>query len=182
MGAVLVAVMVSGAAGQGCMGGMAMGGGTMAGMRAIPPPEQMPVPVRMTGIGNAHIGIKGSAEAQVWFDQGLNLLHDFWDYESTKAFEQAVRVDPKCAMCWWGLAQVEGFRGGPDKVYGTRALAEAVRLKGHASGTDKLYIEAAEAERAGEGGGPEGVGGGVSAAGEEGSEGPGGAGSSWRTR
>ena len=39
----------------------------------------------------------------MWFDQGLNLLHDFWDYESARAFEQAVRVDPNCAMCYWGL-------------------------------------------------------------------------------
>jgi hypothetical protein len=53
----------------------------------------------MTGIGNSHITIKANAEAQAWFDQGLTLLHDFWDYESAKAFEQAIRVDPKCAMC-----------------------------------------------------------------------------------
>jgi tetratricopeptide (TPR) repeat protein len=75
-------------------------------------------------------------------------MHDFWDYESAKAFEQAVRVDPKCAMCFWGLAQAEGIGHSERKVYGKRALAEAVRLKGHASGSDKFYIEAAEAEAA----------------------------------
>jgi hypothetical protein len=32
--------------------------------------------------------------------QGLNLLHDFWDYESARAFEESVRVDPQCAMCY----------------------------------------------------------------------------------
>jgi tetratricopeptide (TPR) repeat protein len=127
------------------MGGMVMNG-PMPAMHAIPPPEKLPVPVKMTGIGNSHITIKASPEAQMWFDQGLNLLHDFWDYESTKAFEQAVRVDPNCAMCYWGLAQVEGFRGGPEKVYGSAALAQAVKLKGHESGAGKMYIEAAEAE------------------------------------
>jgi tetratricopeptide (TPR) repeat protein len=126
------------------MGGMAMSG-PMPGMHAIPPPEKLPVPVKMTGIGNSHITIKASPEAQMWFDQGLNLLHDFWDYESTKAFEQGVRVDPNCAMCYWGLAQVEGFRGGPEKVYGSAALAKAVQLKGHESSAGKMYIEAAEA-------------------------------------
>lgn len=70
----------------------------MAGMVPVPPPEQLPVPIRMTGIGNSHISIKASPEAQAWFDQGLNLLHDFWDYESAKAFEQSVRVDPQCAI------------------------------------------------------------------------------------
>lgn len=131
---------------QRCMGGMTMGSGqAMEGMQAIPPPEQLPVPIRMSGIGNSHIDITATPEAQAWFDQGLNLMHDFWDYESAKAFEQGIRVDPHCAMCWWGLVKIEGFRGGPEKVYGTRALAEAVRLKGHTKGAEKLYIEAAQA-------------------------------------
>jgi diaminohydroxyphosphoribosylaminopyrimidine deaminase/5-amino-6-(5-phosphoribosylamino)uracil reductase len=85
---------------------------TMADMQPIPAPEQLPVRQKMTGIGNSHIAIKANAEAQAWFDQGLSLLHDFWDYESAKAFEQAIRVDPQCAMCYWGLAQAEGMRGG----------------------------------------------------------------------
>jgi tetratricopeptide (TPR) repeat protein len=126
---------------QNNMGGMAMGG-----MQAVPAPEQLPVPIQMSGIGNGHISITASPEAQAWFDQGLNLLHDFWDYESIKAFEQGIRVDPQCAMCWWGIAQAEGFRGGPGATYGTRAVAEAVRLKGHTKGAEKFYIEAAQAD------------------------------------
>jgi tetratricopeptide (TPR) repeat protein len=120
----------------------------MADMEPIPPPQQLPVPVRMEGIGNSHITIKAAPEAQAWFDQGLNLLHDFWDYESQKAFEQSVRVDPQCAMCWWGLAQAEGMHHSPAWAYAKAALAEADRLKGRASGSDKLYIEAAQAESA----------------------------------
>ncbi len=58
--------------------------------------------MRMEGIGNARIEMTtSSAEARVWFLQGLNLLHDFWDYESERAFRESVRLDPKCAMCWW---------------------------------------------------------------------------------
>ena len=117
----------------------------MADMAPVPPPEQLPVPIHMTGIGNSHIAIKANPDAQVWFDQGLSLLHDFWDYESAKAFEQAIRVDAQCAMCWWGLAKAEEFRGTEASYYGKKALAEAVKLKDHASGTDKLYIEAAAA-------------------------------------
>ncbi|MGA9669812.1 MAG: hypothetical protein WBQ94_11415 [Terracidiphilus sp.] len=123
----------------------------MADMQAVPPPEQLPVPEKMTGIGNSHIAIKGSAEAQMWFDQGLSLLHDFWDYESAKAFEQAVRVDPNCAMCWWGVAQAVGMHG-EDTPYGKKALAKAAELKGRAGAAGKLYIEAAEAEAAEKGG------------------------------
>src|SRR5437764_4846317 len=85
-------------------------------IHAVPPPEQLPVPLRMTSIGNSHIAIKANAEAQAWFDQGLSLMHDFWDYESAKAFQQAIRTDPSCAMCYWGLARAIGFRGEADKV------------------------------------------------------------------
>lgn len=124
-----------------------MPGMNMGTMHTVPSPEQMPVPVKMTGIGNSHIPITATPEAQAWFDQGLNLLHDFWDYESTKAFEQGVRADPNCAMCFWGLAQVEGFRGGPESVYGVKALEQAVQRKRHVSERERLYIEAAVQEK-----------------------------------
>lgn len=125
-----------------------MGAGhSMADMQPIPPPEQLPVPIKMTGIGNSHIAIKATPEAQAWFDQGLSLLHDFWDYESAKAFEQSIRVDPKCAMCWWGLAQALGMRGDDSvKSYVDHAMDEAERLKNHASGSDKLYVDAGKAD------------------------------------
>ncbi|SNT06893.1 hypothetical protein SAMN05421770_10426 [Granulicella rosea] len=131
---------------QDCMAGM--GKGQMEHMKPIPPPAELPVPIKLTGIGNSHIAITATPEAQAWFDQGLNLLHDFWDFEANKAFEQGVRVDPNCAMCYWGLWQTGGSFHGPNKVYGERALAEAVRLKKHVSGAEKLYIEAAEADAA----------------------------------
>jgi len=115
----------------------------MDDMKPVPPPDQLPVPIKMTGIGNSHITIKANAEAQQWFDQGLSLLHDFWDYESAKAFEEAIRKDPGCAMCYWGLAQAEEFRGGPGKAFAKQALDQAVHLEPKASKTDRLYIEAA---------------------------------------
>ena len=108
-------------------------------------PEKLPVAVKLGGIGNGHIKISGSAEAQMWFDQGLNLLHDFWDYESEKAFEQGVRVDPKCAMCYWGLYQAEMFRHSNSKQYAREALKKAVEFESHASKAERLYIEAAAA-------------------------------------
>jgi tetratricopeptide (TPR) repeat protein len=123
-------------------------GHNMADMQPILPPEQLPAPIPMTGIGNAHIAITASPEAQQWFDQGLNLMHDFWDYESVKAFEQSVRVDPSCAMCWWGLAQAEGFRHSPRQAYGKQALEKAVKLADHVSEPEKFYIQAAQADAA----------------------------------
>jgi hypothetical protein len=114
------------------------------------PPDKYPVPQKLAGIGNAHIRITATPEAQLWFDQGLNLFHDFWDYEAVRAFEQGVRVDPQCAMCYWGLYQAETFRRGTSKHFADQALAKAVSLKGHASKAERLYIQASAAHEAAE--------------------------------
>lgn len=106
------------------------------------PPEQLPAPWKMTGIGNVSMPISATPEAQAWFDQGLNLLHDFWDYESAKAFEQAVRVDPKCAMCYWGLYRAESYYHSTAPDYAAVSLAKAVSLEKTASKRERLYIEA----------------------------------------
>ena len=110
-------------------------------------PQDLPPPIAMSGIGNSHLQITTSnPQAQVWFNQGLNLLHDFWDYESSRAFEQSVRLDPNCAMCYWGVYQAESFRG-EDKTWHRVALKQAARLAKHASPQEKLYIRAAQQEQ-----------------------------------
>ena len=114
------------------------------GTREELPPEKLPPPQKLTGIGNSHIQITASPEAQMWFDQGLNLLHDFWDYESVRAFEQGVRVDPNCAMCYWGIYRAELFTHSNAKYYAKQALAKAVSLKKQVGEAERLYIEAAE--------------------------------------
>ena len=109
------------------------------------PPEKLPPPIRMSGIGNSHLKITATPEAQIWFDQGLNLLHDFWDYESARAFEQGVRVDPQCAMCYWGLYKAESFYHSTAQGLAGRALAKAFALREHVSEHERLYIDAANA-------------------------------------
>jgi tetratricopeptide (TPR) repeat protein len=114
-------------------------------MKELRAPETLPAPVKMTGIGNSRLTITATPDAQAWFDQGLTLLHDFWDYESERAFEQGVRVDPQCAMCYWGLYQALMFRNGEPNAYTAQALANAVRLKPRVSKREQRYIEAASA-------------------------------------
>jgi tetratricopeptide (TPR) repeat protein len=124
-----------------------MTGHDMGGMqmKEIPAPDKLPPPLKMTGIGNSHITITATPDAQAWFDQGLSLLHDFWDYESERAFEQSIRVDPQCAMCFWGLEQALLFRHNEGSAYSHEALAGAVKLKSRVSKQERLYIEAAVA-------------------------------------
>ncbi len=115
------------------------------GTRDETPPSDLPAPQKLSGIGNAHIRITATAEAQMWFDQGLNLLHDFWDYESVRAFQQSVRVDRNCAMCYWGLYKAETFRHGMQAFYAGGALTKAISLEKRASKAERLYIDATAA-------------------------------------
>jgi tetratricopeptide (TPR) repeat protein len=48
-----------------------------------------------------------SAAAQSYFDQGLRLTHAF-NHEAQRAFRKAQKLDPDCAMCFWGEALVLG--------------------------------------------------------------------------
>lgn len=43
-------------------------------------------------------------EAQRYFDQALRLTYGFGHNESVKSFREALRRDPACAMCAWGVA------------------------------------------------------------------------------
>ncbi|MGH1491028.1 MAG: tetratricopeptide repeat protein [Acidimicrobiales bacterium] len=45
-----------------------------------------------------------SAEAQLWFDRGLNWLLGFNHGEAIACFERAIEADPNCAMAHWGVA------------------------------------------------------------------------------
>jgi tetratricopeptide (TPR) repeat protein len=49
-----------------------------------------------------------SADAQRWFDQGLNWLYAFNHDEAARSFGEAARIDPACAMAWWGVALANG--------------------------------------------------------------------------
>ncbi|NGO54799.1 hypothetical protein G6N73_27395 [Mesorhizobium camelthorni] len=49
-----------------------------------------------------------SAEAQAYFDQGLRLAWGFNHAEARRSFQKAQRLDPECAMCFWGEAFVLG--------------------------------------------------------------------------
>ena len=49
-----------------------------------------------------------SKEAQQYFDQGLRLAWNFNHAEAQRAFRTAQKLDPYCAMCYWGEAYVLG--------------------------------------------------------------------------
>ncbi|WP_421937871.1 hypothetical protein [Phenylobacterium sp.] len=62
------------------------------------------------GLGVFHMPVTANAEAQKFFDQGVNLVFGFNHAEAIRSFREGARLDPNCAMCWWGVA----FALGPN--------------------------------------------------------------------
>ncbi len=49
-----------------------------------------------------------SADAQRWFDRGLNWCFGYHHEEAVACFEKALEADPNCAMAHWGVAYAAG--------------------------------------------------------------------------
>jgi len=49
-----------------------------------------------------------SADAQRWFDRGLNWCFGYHHEEAVACFEQALAADPTCAMAHWGVSYASG--------------------------------------------------------------------------
>jgi tetratricopeptide (TPR) repeat protein len=108
---------------------------------------EMGPPARITGIGDSHLAITTkSPKAQAFFDQGLNLLHCFWDFEAYRAFKEAARLDPGAAMSYWGIAEaVTDYSAMKDTK--TAALDKAKALLEKVSDHEQYYIRAQQAQQ-----------------------------------
>lgn len=60
------------------------------------------------GLGAVSYKITSNPAAQTYFDQGLRLTYAFNHGEAQRAFRKAQKLDPACAMCFWGEALVLG--------------------------------------------------------------------------
>jgi peroxiredoxin len=109
-------------------------------------------PKKLEGLGNAPLTITAKTpEIQEWFNQGNALLHSFWWEESERAFRWCLKLDPDCAMAYWGLAQggmnwfsAGGMASNDPKNRYRIFLQEAVKRKHLVSERERMYIEAWE--------------------------------------
>ena len=66
-------------------------------------------PPLWTGLGSIAYKITTANErTQAYFDQGLRLAYAFNHGEAQRSFRMAQKLDPRCAMCFWGEALVLG--------------------------------------------------------------------------
>src|SRR5512147_203137 len=88
-----------------------------------------------------------SGKSQAWFNQGMRLAFAFNHAEAQRAFREAQKADPRCALCFWGEALVLGPNinapMSPEaNAAALAALAKAVELAPAAPARDRALIEA----------------------------------------
>lgn len=102
----------------------------------------------MTNLGKHGMKVSTANErAQLFFNQGLNLYYGFNHLEAYRSFKEVARLDPDCAMAYWGQALSLGPNinlpmdpADTETVY--RALQKAIALKDKASPMEKMMIDA----------------------------------------
>ncbi len=80
--------------------------------------------------------------AQRYFHQGMALTWGFNPAEATRSFAAAAEIDPRCALCYWGLAWASGPNINADMTPG-----DALRVRGALDRARPLAIHASRRDR-----------------------------------
>lgn len=109
-----------------------------------------PIPHYSDLIGDFHYPVTtNSADAQAFFDQGIQLMFAFTKEDAARSFRAAQLADPDCAMCYWGEAWSWGsyLNGAMTTADAPRAWAALQRALGkldHTSASEADLIHALE--------------------------------------
>jgi len=117
-------------------------------------PDAAPGATLLEGLGSHSFPVTSDhPEVQRWFDQGLMLAYGFNHDAAERSFLKATRLDPECAMCWWGAALVLGphVNAAMDPAMNLMAwqrLQKAMELAPDASPREQAFIQALAARYA----------------------------------
>lgn len=98
------------------------------------------------GMGSHHFDVSiGTPLARRYFDQGIMLAYGFNHAEAARSFREAQKLDPGCAMAYWGEALVLGPNINapmdPENVPAAwSAIQKAMNLAAGASERERDYI------------------------------------------
>ena len=108
------------------------------------------------GLGVYHRPVSTSSpEAQRYFDQGMRFIWAFNHDEATRSFAQAAQIDPRCAICYWGIALTLGPNYNMPMMaeararVGWNALGRAKTKAARATAVERALISALAARFAG---------------------------------
>ena len=102
----------------------------------------------LEGMGDLHFAVTTKdTMAQRFFNQGLVLSYAFNHKEAERAFLEAARLDPDCAMAYWGAALVLGpninaAMDAAENATAYAAIQKAVALAPPASAKEQAFINA----------------------------------------
>jgi tetratricopeptide (TPR) repeat protein len=103
---------------------------------------------RLQNLGDHKFPVTTASErAQVFINQGMILAYGFNHAEAARSFREAARLDPDCAMAYWGMALVTGPNINmtmPPEAEPTahELIQKALALKTKDSEKEKAYIDA----------------------------------------
>ena len=112
------------------------------------PAPGMPLAPRLQNLGVHSFKVTTkSARAQLFINQGVNLAYGFNHAEAARAFAEAARLDPDCAMAYWGHALVLGPNiNAPmdpkDEATAYELAQKARSLKPKVTRREQAYIDA----------------------------------------
>jgi tetratricopeptide (TPR) repeat protein len=102
----------------------------------------------LENLGDHQLAITtNSPITQRYFNQGMRLYYAFNHAEAIRAFEEAVRHDTDCAMCYWGVSLSYGpnINLPMDRTAGLsayEALKKALALETKANAKERAFIRA----------------------------------------
>jgi len=118
-----------------------------SGAKNMAPDEAGP-PVLIEGLGYAGLEPDtANAEARAWFAQGVRLIWAFDEVEAVRSFQQAQRLDPNCALCFFGESWARGptinLQGRAEELGAARTAARrALDLSGNLGRRDRFLVQA----------------------------------------
>lgn len=88
-----------------------------------------------------------NAEAQAFFDQGMQMMYAFARLDAIRSFREAWKRDPDCAICYWGEGWAWGsYLNGPmtaeQSPFAYAATQKALSLRGTATEQERAFIDA----------------------------------------
>jgi tetratricopeptide (TPR) repeat protein len=97
-------------------------------------------------LGQVNFPVSCSAAAQEEFNRGVAILHSFYYPEAVKSFTKVTRIDPACAMGYWGVAMASWYPlwypPTQDSLMQGRAAVDKANSVGPKTDRERGYISA----------------------------------------
>ncbi|MBP6878723.1 MAG: hypothetical protein KBC34_11920 [Phenylobacterium sp.] len=119
----------------------------LAQAAAAPASQAGPIPLYEDLTASPFPLSTANPQAKRYFSQGLLLTYGFNHAGAVRSFREAQRLDPSCAMCWWGEAMALGPNiNAPmderDRDAALAAMDKAMALRERASPMERALVEA----------------------------------------